>query len=69
MAAFQNDDCIIISNKGLKRIEERVEIGLAVLILAVILRIVVVISDTGNTAKRTKAKDGVVCSLGAVIMK
>ena len=59
MAAFQNDDCIIISNKGLKRIEERVEIGLAVLILAVILRIVVVISDTGNTDKRTKAKNSV----------
>ena len=57
MAAFQNDDCIIISNKGLKRIEKRVEIGLAV--LAVILRVVVVISDAGNTAKRTKAKDGV----------
>ena len=52
MAAFQNDDCVIISNKGLKPIEERFEIGLAVLILAVILRIVVVISDTGNTAKR-----------------
>ena len=57
MAAFQNDDCIVIRNKGLKSIEERIEIILAILIITVGIRVFVVISDAGNTAQRTKAKD------------
>ena len=60
MAAFQNDDCIVIRNKGLKPFEERIKIILAVLIITVGIRIVVVISDAGNTAKRTKSKDSIV---------
>ena len=59
MAAFQNDNCIVIRNKGLKPIKKRIEIVLAVLIITVGVRIVVVISDAGNTAKRTKAKDSI----------
>ena len=60
MAAFQNDDCIVIRNKGLKPFEERIKIILAVLIITVGIRIVLVISDAGNTAKRTKSKDSIV---------
>ena len=60
MAAFQNDDCIVIRNKGLKPFEERIKIILAVLIITVGIRIVVLISDAGNTAKRTKSKDSIV---------
>ena len=60
MAAFQNDNCIVIRNKGLKPFEERIKIILAVLIITVGIRIVVVISDAGNTAKRTKSKDSIV---------
>ena len=42
MAAFQNDNCIVIRNKGLKPIKKRIEIVLAVLIITVGVRIVVV---------------------------